>query len=185
MKQTYERLDKRMKDLFDTAPDIPREEESMRFMEADSIMHFLGAGGVENYEQVVQFCQENHIQRVIDIGSAYGHQSECFLDTTIEYIGVDNEMQDGWNSERYTYIQGSYPCPLPTKADDLAVSVLCLTWNCYLHEGERTLHQQCKSLAKDFSHALLYASKSAKDTLKQYFSSVEAVDGGFLYCSNN
>lgn len=185
MKKAYERLDKRLTELSWEVPGLSRDQETLRFMEGDSIMHFLGAGGIENYEQVVAFCQERNIHRVFDIGAAYGHQSECFLDTDIEYVGVDDAALDRWNSDKYQYIQGVYPCPLPVETDDLAVSVLCLTWRCYLQEGEKTLHQQCEALAKDFSHALLYVMDSAIDTLKNYFSSVEKLPGGFVYCTNN
>lgn len=152
-------------------------------MEIDCIDHFFEAGGLKNYETIASFCKENNIDKVIDIGCAYAHQSECFLNSDIEYMGVNNHSHKYWNSGQFQYITGNYPCELPVKSKDLAVSVLCLTWNCYLYEGEKTLIEQCKALKRDFDHCLLYVTNNGKEMMSRYFPTVKEVRGGFYYFS--
>jgi hypothetical protein len=162
--------------------------------EDDSILHVLGAGGIENYEFIVDFCTKNNITFVYDIGAAYGHQSEMFLQNNedIIYVGVEaqaNELRNFWNNDKYTYIQGKYPCELNPKGNDLAISVLCLGWNCYLYEGEKTINEQFKALSKDFEHALIFAPHETKEIAEKYFKEVSFLKskeeiGTFIYMTN-
>ena len=161
--------------------------------EDDAILHFLGAGGREHYEFVVDFCNKNDFSFVYDIGAAYGHQSEVFLKNykNIEYVGIEASI-DGkewlWNNDHYAYFENEYPCKLHTTDKDLAVSVLCLGWNCYLSEGEKTLNKQFKALARDFKQALIYAPQHILPTVNKYFNEVELLpmedDIDFIYMKN-
>ena len=55
-------------------------------MEDDTICHVLGNTGAI-YESIARFCNEHSIERVVDIGCAYGHQSEIFYEQGIDYTG--------------------------------------------------------------------------------------------------
>lgn len=153
-------------------------------MQADSIDHFFCAGGIENYTFVRDFCLRKKIKKIFDIGCAYGHQSACFEDTEIEYVGVDEYLNSFYNSDKYNYIHDHFPCELPSGSGDLAVSILCLTWNCYAYDGERTIEEQCRSLANQFEHALLYVYPEGVKAMKKYFSNVEPLEGNFYYFYN-
>ena len=160
--------------------------------EDDAILHFLGAGGIEHYEFIVDFCNANNITFVYDIGAAYGHQSEVFLNTDkyVEYIGIDSGVKgEFWNNDKYTYFEREYPCKLNPKEQDLAVSVLCLGWNCYLYEGDKTLNEQFEALSRDFRQALIYAPQHILPTVKKHFKEVEIltssdIDMNFIYMKN-
>lgn len=162
------------------------KQDSIEYdMEMDCIDHLFGCEGIQTYEKIALFCKENGIKRAIDIGCAYGHQSEAFLIHGIDYVGVNEGMKlYFWNQEQFRFIAGHYPCLLPVKKDDLGVSVLCLTWNCYLRENEKTLKEQCEALQRDFSHCLLYVTEEAKDYLSQYFNKVEKLEKNLYYFSN-
>lgn len=183
----YERLIRRSKELLEKGRELYlKGEDTLEYdMELDCIDHFFGAGGLKIYEKIASFCKENNIRRVIDIGCAYGHQSECFLHENINYMGVDEYMRGRfWNNDKFPYIIAHYPAKLPVRKDDLGVSVLCLTWNVYLYEGEKTLREQCEALQRDFSHCLLYIPEGVKDLLLNYFANVKKVDNKLYYFSN-
>jgi hypothetical protein len=180
----FPRLDDRRKKLLEL--DILENPPSSKYlMEMDSIDHF-GAGGFEVYSSISSFCKENSIERVVDIGCAHGHQSEIFLQEEIDYVGIDQGSQTFWNAENFTFISNSYPCELPLKKGDLGVSVLCLTWNCYLFEGETTLRKQCEALERDFDHCLLYMQADRIDFVCNYFKKVIKLQcqyGNLIYFS--
>lgn len=200
-KQKYHRLVERAKELTANGKafyerklslmmkgeDLPKEEEqeyTLTLMEDDCIMHFFEAEGYKTYGIIAEFCKENGFERVVDIGCAYGHQSECFLQEGIDYVGVNSHKSSFWNADRFEYVTGHYPCELPIRKNDLGVSVLALTWNCYLYEKEETLKQQCEALQRDFEHCLLYLTEGAMQYLSQYFKKVEKLDRGLYYFSN-
>ena len=117
----------------------------------------------------------------MDLGAAYGHQSECALNEGIDYLGVDDAAHKFWNADTFTFLTARYPAPLPLEEGDLGVSVLCLTWPCYLTEGVKTLHEQCAALAKDFKHCVLYVETEGKKVLEQYFETVTQIDRSLYY----
>jgi hypothetical protein len=189
MSKKYQRLVDRRKKCINL---YKKTYEDKYLREDDSIVHFLGAGGIEHYEFIVDFCNKNNFTCVYDIGAAYGHQSEVFFknDKHIEYIGIDDGIQgEFWNNEKYTYFENEYPCKLNPKDSDLAVSVLCLGWNCYLYEGNKTLNEQFKALSNDFKQALIYAPRKILPTVKKYFKEIEVIsnsriDTSFIYMKN-
>ena len=158
-------------------------------MMMDSIENFFECKTYKKYELVLKFCKENNIHRIYDIGCAFGFQSEIFLNSSITYIGIDEGTQKFWNNNKFQYIIGHYPFKIKAQKNDLAVSSLCLTWNCYLHEKEKTLREQCKALERDFAHCLLYITKDKIDFVNKYFKenkvlSKDRFGTGFVYFSN-
>ncbi len=177
----YQRLINRRKELFEISK---RDQDNINYlMEMDCLDHFFGAGGIETYEKIALLCKERNIQRVVDIGSAYGHQSEIFLQQDIGYIGVNEHKDEFWNQDKFDYIVGRYPCELPVDKADLGISVLCLTWNCYLYEGEKTLREQCEALQSDFDHCLLYIAEDKVQSVAKYFNTFENVGRNLWYFS--
>ena len=190
----YERLNQRGKELYNASRKIVNEqgmkaalasEESRALdMESDCINHLFECEIVGTYETIVAFAKENQFSRIVDIGAAYGHQSECALNEGIDYLGVDDAAHNFWNADKFKFITARYPAPLPLEKGDLGVSVLCLTWTCYLSEGDKTLHEQCAALAKDFEHCVLYLAKDGREAMAQYFENVTKLDDCLYYFSN-
>lgn len=177
----YKRLSDRIGELnrlYDETKDI------LYMMEDDCICHFFECEGYKKYEIILDFAKHNNFKRVFDIGCAFGHQSEVFLNSNIEYVGIDSGEFNFWNNDRYKYISKEYPFTIKADKDDLAVSVLCLTWNCYLYENERTLHEQCNQLKKDFKHCLLYMDNKKIEFVKRYYNNYKILDGNFIYFYN-
>lgn len=152
-------------------------------MECDSICHFF-EGGHERYEKVSKYCIENGFKRVFDIGCAYGFQSEIFLNNNIDYIGIDVGNLDFWNKDKFQYIVKEYPFEIEANSNDLAISVLCLTWNCYLYEDEITLRNQCEALSRDFKNCLLYMQIDKLNIVKEYFKNYKIIHHNLIAFSS-
>lgn len=180
-KWDYSRLVKRYEEISLLYRETLNDEY---LIEDHCIAHLFECEGLKNYETIALFCEEHDIKRVVDIGCAYGHQSEVFLQTNIDYIGVNDTQLDFWNKEHFQYVTGAYPCELPLKKGDLGISVLCLTWNCYLYEKEKTLINQCEALQKDFEHCLIYVQPDHLKVISKYFKNIHHIKGNFYYFSN-
>lgn len=153
-------------------------------IEKRCLEHFFECETGKIYNDIIDICTNNNIKKVFDIGCAYGYQSECFIDTNIDYIGIDENTLNFWNRDKYKYIASRYPFEIKTKNDSVAISVLCLTWNCYLHEGNKTLNQQLTQLAKDFDKAILYISKDKVDYVKKHFKHCKNIKDNIYYFYN-
>lgn len=162
-------------DLYDKTGD------SEYLMEIDCIDHFFECEGLNKYSLVAKFCKERGFNKAYDIGCAYGHQSEVFLLNGINYFGIDENCTNFWNKDKCEYKTKSYPFKINAKENELAVSILCLTWNCYLDEGDITLHNQLKQLSDDFNNCLLYIAKDKVNIVKKYFKGYEHIEGNFHY----
>lgn len=103
-----------------------------------------------------------------------------FLESSVDYVGIDENSLDFWNKDRYRYIVGNYPFSINVENRDLAVSSLCLGWNRYLYEGEKTLYEQFKDLSRDFNHYLIYMPKDRVKYASKYFSFYE-IEEGLVY----
>ena len=160
------------------------EEKTKIFMKMDSLDNFFECETYKTYESILEFCRENNIRKIYDIGCAYGLQSEIFIGSEVNYVGIDEWKMDFWNKETFKYINKSYPFKIEAKKDELAVSSLCLTWNCYLYEGNKTLIEQCEALQRDFKHCLLYISKDKVDFVSKYFKSTKIINNKLVYFSN-
>lgn len=154
-------------------------------MELDCIAHIMETSTIKRYREIVEFAKGGEFKRVFDIGCALGHQSEVFIGSGVKYIGINDSDREFWNADIFDYIVGRYPFKIGTHNHDLAVSILCLTWNCYLYEGEITLREQCEALARDFDHVILYMSEDKIEFVRKYFGRVERLKENLMYFSRN
>ena len=155
-------------------------------MEEDCISHMFECEGLKTYEKIANFAKENGFSKVFDIGCAIGHQSEVFLQSGLDYVGIEEApVSEFWNADKFTYISKKYPFKIIAEPNkDLAVSVLCLTWNCYLYEKEKTLQEQCEALQRDFKHCLLYMPKEAVSFVSKYYKGCKNIEGHLYYFFN-
>lgn len=160
-------------------------------MELDCIEHLLEAGSLINYDFMIDFAIKKGFKRVIDIGCAYGHQSEL-CEGRIDYVGVDEDLVEFYNQEKYDYYVGKYPQEISflMEESEIAISNLAIGWNCYVNEEE--FEKQCKALSEDFKASLLYLPTDREEILKKYFKNVKVyrkeeskfVPTAFYYCYN-
>lgn len=181
-KMDFSKIKARTRQLWDL---YELTKNNLYLMEDDCIGHLFECEGFETYQKIAQFCEDHDIQRVVDIGCAYGHQSEVFMQYDIDYVGLNDGKCDFWNRDEFDYHVGTYPCKLPIQKGDLGISVLCITWNVYLHDGQETLYQQCKALSEDFEHCLIYVQPSHLGIISEYFKKVEKIDEHNLYYFSN
>lgn len=135
----------------------------------------------KTYKTILDVAKEKGANRIFDIGCAYGHQSEVFINSNIDYVGINDSDEEFWNNDKYEYIVGKYPFKLNTNKNDIAVSVLCLTWNCYLIEGEKTLYEQLEQLSNDFDKIILYLPKDKIEYVLKYFPKYEHITDNIYY----
>jgi len=145
------------------------------------LTHFFEVS-VDNYRYILNYCLKNNIKGIVDIGCAMGYQSELFLNNNIDYIGVDVSSNFFWNNNKFIYIKNKYPFDLSKYKDYLGVSCLCLSWNCYLEEGIKTLEGQFKQLSKDFKRSLIYGQIDNIEYVKKYFKEVNNLNSNFFEC---
>lgn len=156
--------------------------ENISNEEHHTLMHLL-TGGLDRYKQALSLIEGMGIEKVFDIGCAFGHQSELFRKRGIEYVGVNDGNLNFYNEHLHTYIEGEYPnVVLNTNQHDIAVSILCLTWNVY--GCIETVRKQLKKLSDDFSRVIIYAQNNRVHLFNDYFAKVEDMGGGFIYASN-
>jgi hypothetical protein len=177
----YQRLIDRSRELIRLGKKS-RDEEIM--MEDDSLCHVFECEGLLTYEKIASYAKAVGAKRIIDIGCAYGHQSEVFLNEGLQYVGVTDHSSPFWNRDKFEYVVNRYPCELPIQKGDIGVSVLCMTWNVYLREGKKTLIEQCEALQRDFEHCLIYTQESHVEVLSSFFKHVKQIDGHLYYYSN-
>lgn len=157
-------------------------EDDQALREFDSLGHVFECGGIEHYRIAMEHAKKIGARRVFDVGCAYGHQSEVFVDSGVDYVGINNhDLVEFWNRDRYEYLVGEYPMDIKTSKSDMAVSVLCLTWNCYLFDGIETLKAQCEALARDFNHVLLYMPRESVGFVAKHFDGHENLGRNFVY----
>ena len=179
---------KRLTDRFVECGHLYNKTDDIYYlMEENSLMHFFECETKDIYENVIRAASNKGFKRVFDIGCAFGHQSEAFLNFGgLEYVGIDDSIPKGyaWNNKVYEYILGTYPFEMKTETTDIAVSVLCLGWNCYLYEGDETLKAQIEALARDFGSAILYIPKGIVDFILSYYSFAEKIGDGLYFFTN-
>ena len=150
---------------------------------------------LENYDFMIDFAIKMGFERVVDIGCAYGFQSEL-CEGRIKYYGINTHKlkfyKDSLNSS-FRYCDQEYPFFIPYGIfkDNLAISNLALGWNCY--QSEKDFEETCKALGKDFKASLLYIPQDRKHILFENFTDVMIVKendsklcpAGFYYCYNS
>lgn len=179
----YERLIERFKEC-NTQYDLTND--NIFLMEHACIISLMeeDGAGIRPYEIIADFAKNNGINKVYDIGCAYGHQSEVFLNNNLDYVGIETTMSGQfWNNDKFSYIKKEYPFEIKAGSDEIAISVLCLTWNCYLYEGEKTLDEQLEALYRDFHHCILYAPKEMVSYISKYFKNVTEIGRSLYYFS--
>ncbi len=177
-----------MKDDIKRVNKVLERYRSNCLMELNSLDHVLECS-LKNYDFMIDFAIKKGFKRVVDIGCAYGHQSELCKDR-IKYIGIDEDNVDFYKETlNRGYIVGKYPCYIPTYYyNSLAISNLAIGWNCYVDEKE--FDKQCKALKKDFVASLLYLPKEREEILKKNFKQIKIIKDdddrlvptAFYYC---
>lgn len=147
---------------------------------------------LENYDFMIDFAIKMGFKRVVDIGCAYGFQSELCRDRGIGYVGINTHKLNFYQEISCVYAYQEYPCYIPFDLykNDLAISNLALGWHCY--QDEKDFEETCKALGKDFKANLLYIPQDRKHILFKCFKNVQIVDEkegacptGFYYCWNS
>lgn len=146
-----------------------------------SIDAFFECERGETYKKAIKFCEDKGYKRAFDIGCAHGIQSEVFIESKLNYIGVNDGKLDFHNKEFFDYIEKPYPFSIKTKEGDIAISLLCLGWNCYLYEGENTLNEQFRVLSQDFNSCILDVPNDKFKTITKYFPHMENIEKGLNY----
>ena len=78
------------------------------------------------YEAILYMLLEDKPKRVIDVGCCLGLFSYMFENEGIEYIGIDLNKYNRYESEKVKYIQGDYLDLVDEFKDDVIISVLCI-----------------------------------------------------------
>lgn len=181
----YERIAKLREECFDS---YEKTQDDKYLRKAYSIDVFFECKVYKKYQKFTKFCKENGFDRVFDIGCAFGFQSEVFLETGVSYVGINEDNIDFWNKDVFKYIAKHYPFEIKARDTDLAVSSLCLAWNCYLYEGEKTLKEQCEALSRDFKSCLLYIPNDKIEFVSSFFKKTivlqEDTIGSLVYFTN-
>jgi len=156
--------------------------------ELDCLDHVLECS-LKNYDFMINFAIEKGFDEVVDIGCAYGHQSEL-CEGRIKYIGIDREYVNFYKPSKCFCLIEGYPNNNNSFnhrfTDSLAISNLCVGWNCYVDEKEAL--EQFKALKKDFKASLLQLPKEREKLLKKVFGNVEKIKNkssrisAFYYC---
>lgn len=170
----------RLKEEYKRLNNIPILELSDIDRYKEYCLSYFFEVSLENYNYFLEYCKNNNIKGVVDIGCCIGYQSELFLNNGIDYIGVDGTTNSFWNEDKANYITKEYPCEIKGYKDYLAISNLCLGWNCYLYNGIETLEGQFKQLAKDFDRSLIYMQKDNIEYIRKYFKEVNNLTGNFF-----
>lgn len=134
------------------------EEYYTSAMEMDCIDHLVQMG--EFYDFCVDYMIESEIKTAVDIGCAYGHQSEAFLMEGLTYIGIEvcNEGRK-WKSNKCHYIDSAYPCTIPDNSR-FAVSNMCFEY--FINDY--------KALARDFDTVILSGLGEKAEEAEKYFN---------------
>lgn len=158
-------------------------------MEMESLDNALECS-LENYDFMIDFAIKMGFKRVVDIGCAYGFQSELCRGRGIGYVGINTHELNFYQEISCVYAYQEYPFPIANVENDLAISNLALGWDCYNTEDE--FEDICKHLIEDFKASLLYIPKDREHILKKCFKNVEIVKDepngpvptAFYYCYN-
>ncbi|EQK39794.1 hypothetical protein C672_3613 [[Clostridium] bifermentans ATCC 638] len=167
-------LEKRLIEL----SELYRKTKNEEYMIQEYCLSHFFEISKENYIKVLEYCIANNIKGIVDIGCAKGFQSELFLNNNIDYIGVEESSNYFWNDDKFKYIKAKYPISLKEHKNYLAVSILCISWNCYLYNGMKDLHLQFKQLT-EFDKCLIYGQKEHMEIAKYYFKEVNNICGSF------
>ena len=145
----------------------------------DDLMHQFECESFEIYGEIINIAKENHVNNIYDIGCASGYQSEAFKQENINYIGIEGYFtgKGYWNDDIFKYIEKPYPFKIDSSENDIAISKLCIGWNCFKFE-DNTYLKQLEALSRDFKTVILYTTEEFINIAHKYFNNITK-------CSNN
>lgn len=123
----------------------------------------------EWYWNVSELSIMNGFEALYDIGCAYGLQGDIIRQNGMKYVGVDNQPgKHMYEKDGVSYIFNEYPFKINAARNSIAVSHLCIGWNCFFplpEEKEETYRQ----LAEDFSTVILHIPEEEIPRIDKYF----------------
>jgi len=148
---------------------LKKENTLIALMKMDCLCTQFECETFPFYDQAAEICQKLGATKIYDIGCAYGYQSEVFLQRNMEYVGIEGFFtgEGYWNNDKFSYIEKEYPFKINASETDIAISHLCIGWNCYNFDG--IWEEQAKQLALDFKTVLLNCQTEFLPILKKYF----------------
>lgn len=164
---------------------VIKDDKQVIDMQSDySLMHRCQTMNRE-YEYVLDYCLENDIKSVVDIGSAFAWQSDMFLFNNIEYYTinhfVDNRMR---NLNKKKYFQGDFPdADHNIPKDTLAIVILSIGWPVYTTDDEQLIND-FKGLSEQFNMSIAYIPSDSYHKIKHLFSESKNLKGSFYLLSN-
>lgn len=115
---------------------ISEDEYRLTAMELDCLEHVIQLD--DFYDFCTDYMCEHGIDTVVDIGCAYGHQSEAFLEENLGYIGIESSGDSPkWNIDKCMYLTEKYPCKIPDGCR-FAVSNMCFEY--FINDYEALAH---------------------------------------------
>lgn len=113
-------------------------------MEMDCLEHVISLD--DFYDYCAYYMKKKGINQVVDIGCAFGHQAEVFLQEGLAYTGIEIcRYKKMYKKGECSYIFDSYPCKIPEESGRFAVSNMCFEY--FINDY--------KALARDFDEVIL------------------------------
>lgn len=155
-------------------------------LNADYSLTSLIGEGLGNYLTVLEYCVENGITDIVDIGIAHGFQSDIFINNNISYTGIElnvDEYLRNYKNGRANYIKGFYPNIEEelniNKDTTLGVAILSLGWGVYVRDDKELIYKQFKRLSEDFKHSLVYIDETILPIIEPIFDKVVKLKWNF------
>lgn len=155
-------------------------------LNADYSLTSLIGEGLGKYLTVLEYCVENGITDIVDIGIAHGFQSDIFINNNISYTGIElnvDEYLRNYKNGRANYIKGFYPNIEEelniNKDTTLGVAILSLGWGVYVRDDKELIYKQFKRLSEDFKHSLVYIDETILPIIEPIFDKVVKLKWNF------
>lgn len=144
--------------------------EEERMAELDCLAHYYEADGKSDYSMIANICRSLRFSGIVDIGCAYGFQSDLFLENDLYYHGIDDWCTRFWNDgeKGISYQTEKYPCKVKTDITNLlAVSRLCVGYSMMDYE----------SLSSDFPYLLVICTSKIVKELTSFYTIIATGKG--------
>ena len=171
--------------LVEEARRLAKFNDLQSMMKLDDLYTQFECKSFDMYATILDIARKNGATRVFDIGCASGYQSEVFLQAGMDYVGIEGYFTDCdfWNSDVFEYICKPYPFKINTRKGDVAISKLCIGWNCFRYEND-SYNKQVEALARDFNTVILYTTEEFITLAKNYFN-VKRIEENLYLLKNN
>lgn len=145
-------------------------EDLMKF---DDLLNQFECESFEIYGEIAKIAKQNQVNNIYDIGCATAYQSEVFKQENINYVGIEGYFtgKGYWNDNIFKYIEKPYPFKIDASKNDIAISKLCIGWNCFKFE-DNTYLKQLEALSRDFKTVILYTTGEFIDIAHKYFKEI-------------